>query len=62
MSELIYAFLTDSNVEFTSSYLPDIRLGKIVKSMPILLTKEVRISLSLLMIFFHFTPHDKNEL
>uniref|UniRef100_A0A5K3ESZ7 PX domain-containing protein n=1 Tax=Mesocestoides corti TaxID=53468 RepID=A0A5K3ESZ7_MESCO len=39
-SELMYTFLTASNVEFTSSNLPDIRLGRIVKSVPILLAKE----------------------
>ncbi|EUB56148.1 Sorting nexin-14 [Echinococcus granulosus] len=39
-SELMYTFLTSPNVEFTSSNLSDIRLGKFVKSMPILLAKE----------------------
>ncbi|KAL5969422.1 Sorting nexin-14 [Taenia solium] len=36
----MYTFLTSPNVEFTSSNLSDIRLGKFVKSMPILLAKE----------------------
>ncbi|VDM18312.1 unnamed protein product [Hydatigera taeniaeformis] len=39
-SELMYTFLTSPNVEFTSNNLADIRLGKFVKSMPILLAKE----------------------
>ncbi|KAM7534634.1 hypothetical protein Aperf_G00000113286 [Anoplocephala perfoliata] len=39
-SELMYTFLTASGVEFTSNNLSDIRLGKFVKSVPILLAKE----------------------
>ncbi|VUZ57170.1 unnamed protein product, partial [Hymenolepis diminuta] len=39
-SELMYTFLTAPEVEFTSSTLPDLRLGKFVKSVPILLAKE----------------------
>nr|CDS33258.1 sorting nexin 14 [Hymenolepis microstoma] len=39
-SELMYTFLTAPEVEFTSSTLLELRLGKFVKSVPILLAKE----------------------
>ncbi|VDN96137.1 unnamed protein product [Rodentolepis nana] len=39
-SELMYTFLTAPEVEFTSSTLLDLRFGKFVKSVPILLAKE----------------------
>ncbi|XP_076459987.1 sorting nexin-14-like isoform X3 [Babylonia areolata] len=38
-SQLLYNFLTSEN-EFTSSFLPDIKLGKLVKSVPMKLVKE----------------------
>ncbi|XP_041362664.1 sorting nexin-14-like isoform X2 [Gigantopelta aegis] len=38
-SQLLFRFLTSQD-EFTTSFLPDINLGKIVKSMPMKLVKE----------------------
>ncbi|KAL8561662.1 hypothetical protein ACOMHN_001394 [Nucella lapillus] len=38
-SELLHNFLTSED-EFTSSFLPDIKIGKFVKSMPMKLVKE----------------------
>uniref|UniRef100_A0A0X3PK08 Sorting nexin-14 n=1 Tax=Schistocephalus solidus TaxID=70667 RepID=A0A0X3PK08_SCHSO len=42
-SELLFAFLT-SPMEFTNNILPEINLGKLVKSFPLLLAKEVSVS------------------
>ena len=42
-SELLYNFLTTEE-EFTTGFLADIKIGKLVKSVPMKLVKEVCLS------------------